>query len=122
MINGLMVSLHVHGINVSDSFSLFSLSSFLSLPPPPPHLLRLLLLSFPLSLTPPLSPPPLLSSLYPLGTDVTLVGYGAQIQVLRQALKEAENQLGISCELIDLRTILPWDVDTVVKVTVNNNC
>ena len=61
------------------------------------------------------------SSLYPLGTDVTLVGYGAQIQVLRQALKEAENQLGVSCELIDLRTILPWDVDTVVKVTVNNN-
>lgn len=118
MINGLMVSLYVHGINVSDSFSLFSLSSFLSLSP---HLLHLLFFSFPSSLTPPLSPPPLLSSPYPIGTDVTLVGYGAQIQVLRQALKEAENQLGVSCELIDLRTILPWDVDTVVKVTVNNN-
>ena len=87
-------------------------------PPPPPFII--LIFSF-ISYSS-LSPPPLfLSLLYPLGTDLTLVGYGAQIQVLRQALKEAENQLGVSCELIDLRTILPWDVDTVVKVTVNNS-
>ena len=43
------------------------------------------------------------------------MGYGAQIQVLRKACLKAEN-LGISCELIDLRTLLPWDVDTVAKV------
>ena len=49
---------------------------------------------------------------------MTLVGYGAQIQVLRKALAMAKEELGVSCELIDLRTILPWDVDTVVQVHV----
>ncbi|CAN6555859.1 unnamed protein product [Malus baccata var. baccata] len=46
------------------------------------------------------------------GTDITLVGWGAQLSVLEQACKEAEKD-GISCELIDLRTLLPWDKDTV---------
>lgn len=48
---------------------------------------------------------------------MTLVGYGAQIQVLRAVCDMANKELGISCELIDLRTIVPWDVDTVAKVT-----
>ena len=47
------------------------------------------------------------------GTDVTVVGYGSQLQVLRVACEMAEEQLGVSCELIDLRSILPWDADTV---------
>ncbi|XP_050140634.1 2-oxoisovalerate dehydrogenase subunit beta 1, mitochondrial isoform X2 [Malus sylvestris] len=46
------------------------------------------------------------------GTDITLVGWGAQLSVMEQACKEAESD-GISCELIDLRTLLPWDKDTV---------
>lgn len=49
------------------------------------------------------------------GTDVTLVGYGAQIQVLRSAALMAKELLGVSCELIDLQTILPWDKDTVIQ-------
>lgn len=49
------------------------------------------------------------------GSDVTVVGYGAQIQVLRHACDMARDELDVSCELIDLRTILPWDSDTVVK-------
>lgn len=51
-----------------------------------------------------------------VGADVTVLGYGAQIQVLRKACEMAKEELGISCELIDLRTIIPWDVDTVAEV------
>lgn len=47
------------------------------------------------------------------GTDITVIGYGAQMTVLERACDAAKEQ-GISCELIDLRTILPWDVETVV--------
>ena len=50
------------------------------------------------------------------GSDVTVVGYGAQMQVLRKACLMAKEELGVSCELIDLRTLVPWDVDTVAKV------
>ena len=47
---------------------------------------------------------------------MTLVGYGAQIQVFREVWEMAKDQIGVSCEIIDLRTLLPWDVDTVAKV------
>ncbi|SDJ09987.1 2-oxoisovalerate dehydrogenase E1 component beta subunit [Ferrimonas sediminum] len=48
------------------------------------------------------------------GTDITLLGWGAQIELIEKAAKMAAD-LGISCEIIDLRTLLPWDVDTVAK-------
>jgi len=47
------------------------------------------------------------------GKDITVVGWGAQLLVLQEAITMAEEKLGISVELIDLRTIMPWDVDTV---------
>jgi len=49
------------------------------------------------------------------GTDVTVVGYGAQMNVLAKACDMARDKLGVSCELIDLRTLLPWDAETVVN-------
>ena len=48
------------------------------------------------------------------GTDVTILGWGAQMEVIDQAVERAEKD-GISCEVIDLRTILPWDVETVAN-------
>lgn len=48
------------------------------------------------------------------GKDITLVGWGAQVHVIKKACALAE-EAGISCELIDLRTILPWDVDTISR-------
>lgn len=49
------------------------------------------------------------------GTDVTVVGWGAQMHVLDDACDYAEEKDGISCELIDLRTLLPWDRETVFE-------
>jgi 2-oxoisovalerate dehydrogenase E1 component beta subunit len=49
------------------------------------------------------------------GTDCTVVGWGGQLGVLEKACDKALADHGISCELIDLRTILPWDVDCVLE-------
>jgi len=49
------------------------------------------------------------------GSDVTLIGWGTQIQVLRETAELAREKLGVSCEVIDLRTIVPWDDATVIE-------
>lgn len=46
------------------------------------------------------------------GSDVTLVGWGAQVGRLEAAAARAAED-GISCEVIDLQTIMPWDSDCV---------
>lgn len=46
------------------------------------------------------------------GKDVTIVAWGSQVHVAYKAVQMAE-AVGISCELIDLRTIVPWDIETV---------
>lgn len=46
------------------------------------------------------------------GSDITLLAWGAQMEYLQAAAALAEAE-GISCEVIDLRTLLPWDRDTV---------
>lgn len=48
------------------------------------------------------------------GTDITLLAWGAQMEIIEEAAKQASEQ-GISCEVIDLRSILPWDVETIAK-------
>lgn len=48
------------------------------------------------------------------GKDVTVLAWGAQIEICQKAIEMAAAK-GISCELIDLRSILPWDVETVAK-------
>ena len=51
------------------------------------------------------------------GNDVTLVGWGTQLHVLMETAEMAKKELDISCEVIDLQSIIPWDVDTLTKVT-----
>ncbi|UCF95662.1 MAG: alpha-ketoacid dehydrogenase subunit beta [Desulfobacterales bacterium] len=47
------------------------------------------------------------------GTDVTIVAY-SQMAIKAQQAAEELAQEGISCEIIDLRTLLPLDYDTVM--------
>lgn len=48
-----------------------------------------------------------------VGSDVTIVAYGAMYyEALDAAAKAAEQ--GVSCEVIDLRTLWPVDIDTIV--------
>nr|WP_276313049.1 alpha-ketoacid dehydrogenase subunit beta [Shewanella zhuhaiensis] len=48
------------------------------------------------------------------GKDITLLAWGAQMEIVEKAAEMAEKE-GISCEIIDLRTLAPWDVDTVAE-------
>ena len=47
------------------------------------------------------------------GSDLTIVSCGSPIQRCLDAAGQLEEQ-GISCEIVDLRTIVPLDVETVV--------
>lgn len=47
------------------------------------------------------------------GENVTIISYGQPIYTCQAALQKAEQDLGITVELIDLRTIYPWDRETV---------
>lgn len=46
------------------------------------------------------------------GTDVTLIAWGAMVQVAQKAATAAKER-GISCEVLDLRTLYPLDRDTI---------
>ncbi|MFT6776606.1 MAG: 2-oxoisovalerate dehydrogenase E1 component beta subunit [Paraglaciecola sp.] len=46
------------------------------------------------------------------GSDITLLAWGAQVEIIEKAAAMAQEQ-GISCEVIDLASILPWDVETI---------
>ena len=50
------------------------------------------------------------------GSDLTMIGYGTQLHVLKEVAEMAQEQLQVSCEVVDLQTILPWDEETVYKV------
>ena len=43
------------------------------------------------------------------GKDLTIVAYGTQLRHVRMAAAMAEKESGVSIEIIDLRTIMPWD-------------
>lgn len=48
------------------------------------------------------------------GTDVTLVSWGAMVQTCREAVALGAKE-NLSVELIDLRSLLPFDIETVVQ-------
>lgn len=48
-----------------------------------------------------------------VGTDVTVVSWGALVNVLKDVALHAQRTHNISCEVVDLRTLLPWDFNLV---------
>jgi len=54
------------------------------------------------------------------GSDVTLVSYNKMMEVVKAAAVELEKE-GISAEIIDLRTIRPLDIKTIVESVKKTN-
>ncbi len=44
------------------------------------------------------------------GSDVTIVSYGSTLRIIQDAVQTLENQ-NISCEIIDVQTLLPFDIN-----------
>jgi len=51
------------------------------------------------------------------GKDLTIVTWGTQCHVAKEVADIVKEKLNVSCELIDLRTIVPWDFETVCNVS-----
>lgn len=65
--------------------------------------------------TTPLGIPEIVSS----GTDITLVSYGSTFNLCEQALPILK-ELGISIELIDAQTLLPFDIHAIIADSLKN--
>lgn len=49
------------------------------------------------------------------GEDVTLIGWGAMVDVMKKAAEQAEKDHGIRCEILDLRTLYPLDKELIAS-------
>ena len=47
------------------------------------------------------------------GKDVTIVSYGSTLRIIQEAVKSLE-ETGISCEIIDVQTLLPFDLNHLI--------
>ena len=55
------------------------------------------------------------------GTDVTIVTYGAMCRVVMESANELQ-KLGVSCEVIDVQTLLPFDIHhSIVQSVMKTN-
>ena len=55
------------------------------------------------------------------GTDITLVSYGSTLRLVEQAAKELL-EIGIDCEIIDIQSLLPFDVNQdIAKSIIKTN-
>ncbi len=59
------------------------------------------------SMTVPLGVPDIIET----GDDVTIVSYGSTLRIIQDAMREYLQPAGISCELIDVQTLLPFDIN-----------
>ncbi len=54
------------------------------------------------------------------GTDITIIAYGAMVQSSLKAAEELEKE-GVNAEVIDLRTVSPLDIETIIKSVEKTN-
>lgn len=47
------------------------------------------------------------------GTDITIVSYGSTLRIVNEAVQTLES-LGTSCEVIDVQTLLPFDINHLI--------
>lgn len=45
------------------------------------------------------------------GSDITIVSYGSTLRVIEEAIQNYLEPEGISCEVVDVRTLLPFDIN-----------
>lgn len=50
------------------------------------------------------------------GTDVTIVTYGSMTRIVEEAMVTLQ-EVGVSCELIDVQTLLPFDINQSIVVS-----
>ena len=55
------------------------------------------------------------------GTDLTVITYGAVVPRALQAAQKLEREQGVSVELIDLRSLNPFDWDTIAASVAKTN-
>ena len=55
------------------------------------------------------------------GADVTIVTYGATVQRAFAAANQMQEEHGISAEIIDLRSLSPWDEELVYESVKKTN-
>ena len=55
------------------------------------------------------------------GTDLTVITYGAVVPRALQAAQRLERELGVKVELIDLRTLNPFDWETIAASVTKTN-
>lgn len=48
------------------------------------------------------------------GEDITVVSYGSTLRVIDEAIVQYLEPVGISCEVVDVRTLLPFDIHHVI--------
>ncbi len=49
------------------------------------------------------------------GDTVSLIAYGAMVPVCEEAAALAESDMGVSCDVLDLRTLVPLDVNALLE-------
>jgi len=67
-----------------------------------------------LEYTVPLGIPEVLKS----GDDITIVGYGSTLRIVQEAAEKLA-LMGISCEIMDVQTLLPFDINHLIKASLN---